>query len=91
MRAQRVIFRLKDGRRKYATHNGSMLYWEEYDLESLANNVEMYGLPVFTADFQRYDFDKESLRERFPNARIVRVVGYDVEDASLPLDPDVIF
>ncbi|MBS6458795.1 MAG: hypothetical protein KH375_01395 [Alistipes sp.] len=91
MKAQRVIFKLKDGRRKYATHNGSMLWWEENDLASLSRNVELIGMPAFTSDFQRFDFDIESLRRRFPKARVARVIGYEVEDAYLPLDPNVIF
>ena len=91
MKAQRVIFKLKDGRRKYATHNGAILWWEQYDLDSLARNIEVFGMPAFTADFQRFDFDIESLRRRFPKARVARVIGYEVEDAYLPLDPNVIF
>ena len=91
MKAQRVIFKLKDGRRKYATHNGAILWWEENDLDSLAKNIELFGMPAFTADFQRFDFDVNALKERFPKSRVVRVVGYETEDAYLPLNPDVIF
>ena len=91
MKAQRVVFKLKDGRSKYATHNGTLLCWEKHDLDSLERNIEFLGFPAFTADFQRYGFNVEFLRERFPNAKIIRVVGYYVEDASMPLDPDIVF
>ena len=91
MKAQRVIFKLKDGRRKYATHNGAILWWEQYDLDSLARNIEVIGMPAFTADFQRFDFDYNALRERYPKARIVRVAGYELEDVYSPINPDVIY
>ena len=91
MKAQRVIFKLKDGRRKYATHNGAILWWEQYDLDSLARNIEVIGMPAFTADFQRFDFDYNALRERYPKARIVRVAGYEIEDVYSPINPDVIY
>jgi hypothetical protein len=48
-------------------------------------------MPAFTADFQRFDFDYNALRERYPKARIVRVAGYEIEDVYSPINPDVIY
>lgn len=88
---QRVIFNLADGRRKYATHNGEMLAWDDDDLSSLNANIDEYGMPVFTADFQQFDFNHALLRERFPKAKIVRVKSIDTESYYSPLNPNVIF
>lgn len=91
MRQQRVIFILTDGRRKYATHRGAMLSWDKEDIESLQRNIDKFGMPVFTADFQKFGFDYEDLRLRFPKARIVHVKSVELEDYYQPLDNNVIF
>lgn len=91
MTAQRVIFTLADGRRKYATHNGSMLFWEQDDLASLRENIDNYGMPAFTADFMKFDVSFDRLRNRYPDARIVRVVAVESEDARQPRNPEIIF
>lgn len=88
---QRVIFNLADGHRKYATHNGEVLAWDDDDLSSLNANIEEYGMPVFTADFQQFDFNYTLLRERFPKAKVVRVKSIDIESYRDPLNPEIIF
>lgn len=91
MKYQRVIFHLEDGRKKYATHNGEALKWTTADLESLERNQEWYGGGGYTADFAKYDVVVANLRERYPNAKIIRVVGFETEDHDLPVRTDVIF
>lgn len=91
MKLQKVIFHLEDGRKKYATHNGEMLRWERREVEALECNREWYGNAAYTADFAKYDVVAANLRKRFPDAKIVRVVGYETEDHDLPLRDDVIF
>lgn len=91
MKEQKVIFHLDDGRKKYATHNGEMLKWEELELENLNLNERRYGKAAYTADFMRYDVSAKNLLDRYPDAKIVRVVGFEAEDHDLPLREDVIF
>jgi hypothetical protein len=92
MNARRVIFTLADGRRKYATHNGKMLTWDENDLDSLYDNIERFGMPAFTADFQKYDVSAVALKRRFPEAKILRVKSIETENAyNNPLNPEIIF
>lgn len=38
------------------------------------------------ADFARYGISARELRERYPDARIVRIVGFETEDHDLPLN-----
>ena len=92
MNAQRVIFTLTDGRRKYATHNGELLEWDKDDLQSLKDNIKRFGMPAFTADFQKYDVSAEVLKSRFPDAKILRVKSIETENAyNNPLNPEIIF
>lgn len=91
MKLQRIIFQLEDGRRKYATHNGEMEKWSEVEIENLCHNLERYGPAAYTADFAKYGISAKELRERFPDARIIRIVGFDHEDHDLPLDSHIIF
>lgn len=91
MKYQRVIHLLEDGRRKYSTHNGEIEKWHEYEIESLRKNREQYGDSAYTADFAKYDVVAANLRKRYPNAKILRVVGFDTEDHDLPVRTDVIF
>ena len=91
MKLQRVIHHLKDGRRKYSTHHGEIEKWEEPDLEALRRNREQYGEAAYLADFSRYGVVADELRDRFPDARIIRVVGFETEDHDLPLRDDIIF
>ena len=91
MKLQRVIHHLRDGRRKYSTHRGQIEKWEESDLAALRHNLDRYGDSAFLADFSRYGVVAEELRMRFPEAKIIRVVGFETEDHDLPLRTDIIF
>ena len=91
MKLQRVIHLLKDGRRKYSTHRGEIEKWEEADIEAMRSNRERHGDSAYLADFSRYGVVAGELRDRYPDARIIRVVGFEIEDHNLPLRADVIF
>lgn len=91
MKLQRVIHHLKDGRRKYSTHHGQIEKWEQSDIDAMIRCRERYGDSAFLADFSRYGVVARELRERFPNARIIPVVGFETEDHDLPLRTDIIF
>ncbi len=91
MKLQKVIFHLADGRKKYATHNGKLLQWDKQDVAALEQNREEYGKAAYTADFMRYDVVANNLCERLRNAKIVYVVGWEIEDFDVPLRDDVIF
>ena len=90
MKEYRVIFCLTNGKRKYATHNGEILLWDDYDLLALHRNLLDYEQFAFTDDFAYFDFSAEALRGRFPEAGILRVKGFRTEDPSLPVNPDII-
>lgn len=91
MKLQRVIHHLKDGRKKYSTHNGEIEKWDEIDIEALCRCRERYGDSAYTADFSRYAVTVDELREKYPYARIIRVVGFETEDHDLPIRTDVIY
>jgi hypothetical protein len=91
MKLQRVIHHLEDGRRKYVTHNGEMEKWSEAEIDNLRRNMERYGPAAYTADFAKYGISSKELRERYPDAKIIRIVGFETEDHDLPLDPNIIF
>ncbi len=91
MKEYRVIFQLGNGKRKYATHNGKILLWDDYDLLALRRNLVDYEQFAFTEDFQHFDFSVEALRERFPDATLVRVRGFRTEDPAFPINPNIIF
>lgn len=91
MKLQRVIHHLKDGRKKYSTHNGEMEKWDEVDLEALRYCRETYGDSAYLADFSHYAVTVDELREKYPYAKIIRVVGFETEDHDLPLRDDIIF
>lgn len=91
MKLQRIIHLLEDGRRKYVTHNGEIEKWQECEIASLRENLERFGPAAYTADFAKYDVMTAGLRCRFPDARIVRIVGFETEDHDLPLNPEIIF
>ncbi len=91
MKLQRVIHHLKDGRRKYSTYHGEIEKWEQSDLDALRRNRERYGDAAYLADFSRYGVVAGELRDRYPNAKIILVVGFETEDHDLPLRTDVIF
>ncbi|GAB0481681.1 hypothetical protein KML24007_04270 [Alistipes indistinctus] len=86
-----MIHHLKDGRRKYSTHHGEIEKWERSDIEAMERCREFYGNSAFLADFSRYGVVAKELRERFPNAKIIPVVGFETEDHDLPLRTDIIF
>ena len=50
-----------------------------------------FGPAAYTADFARYGISARELRERYPDARIVRIVGFETEDHDLPLNSEIIF
>lgn len=56
MKEYRVIFCLTNGKRKYATHNGEILLWDDYDLLALRRNLLDYEQFAFTDDFAYFDF-----------------------------------
>ena len=95
MKLQRIIHLLEDGRRKYVTHNGEIEkwteVWTEVEIENLRANMARFGPAAYTADFARYGISARELRERYPDARIVRIVGFETEDHDLPLNPEIIF
>ncbi len=88
MKLQRIIHHLEDGRRKYVTHNGKMEKWTAVEIENLRRNTEQYGPAAYTADFAKYGI---SARERYPDAKIIRIVGFEIEDHDLPLNSEIIF
>lgn len=91
MKLQRIIHLLEDGRRKYVTHNGEIEKWQECEIASLRENMSLFGPAAYTADFAKYDITVIGLRRRYPDAKIVRVVGFETEDHDLPLSPNIIF
>nr|DAY29165.1 MAG TPA: hypothetical protein [Caudoviricetes sp.] len=91
MKLQRVIHHLKDGRRKYSTHHGELEKWEKSDIDAMIRCRERHGDSAFLADFSRYGVVACELRERFPNAKIIPVVGFETEDHDMPLRNDIIF
>lgn len=91
MKLQRVIHHLKDGRKKYSTHRGRIEKWEPFEIEAMRRNREHYGDSAYLADFSRYGVVAAELRERFPNTKIIPVVGFETEDHDMPLRNDVIF
>ena len=90
MSEYRVIFQLANGKRKYATHNGKVLLWDEEDIKALKLNLNKYENFAITSDYQHFAFSAYELAERFPKAKIIRIKGFRVESADEPLDPKVI-
>ena len=72
---QRVIFTLEDGRDIYDMQGENFTPWEEADINALLENIQRFGMPCFTADFEHYDVNYESLRARFPKEDLIRVKG----------------
>lgn len=91
MKQQRIIHILEDGRRKYVTHRGAIEKWQPHEIAVLSRNLQRFGDAAYTYDLSAYDVTVEGLMERFPYAKIVRVVGFEAEDHDLPLRKDVIF
>ncbi|MFI3293909.1 MAG: hypothetical protein SNG27_09965 [Rikenellaceae bacterium] len=91
MKYKRVIQILSDGRRKYSTFKGEILQWSQNEIDSLAQNIDHIGYAAYTLDFMCYDVEAKELRRRYPRARIVKVVGFEVEDHDLPINPNVIY
>ena len=91
MKLQRIIHHLKDDRKKYSTHHGEIEKWEESDIEAMRRCRECYGDSAYLADFSRYGVVAAELRQRYPNAKIIAVVGFETEDHDQPLRTDVIF
>ena len=91
MKYQRVIHHLEDGRKKYSTHNGEVELWTVHEVANLKHNQMRYGNGAFIADFSKYAVEWRELRERYPKAKIIKVVGFENEDHDLPIDPTVIF
>jgi hypothetical protein len=91
MKLQRVIHILEDGRRKYSTHHGEIEKWKPSEVEAMHRNRERYGDGAYLADFSRYGVVADELRQRYPNSKVIRVVGFETEDHDTPLRTDVIF
>lgn len=86
MREWRVVFVLTNGKKKYATHNGEILLFEQNDLHALFKNFEKYERFVMTQDLQDFDFTLEELKRRHPfERRFVRVKDIILEDSLNPL------
>ena len=90
MSEYRVIFQLANGKRKYATHNGKVLLWDDEDIRALKLNLIKYENFAITSDYQHFAFSAYELAERFPKAKIIRIKGFRVESADEPLDSKVI-
>lgn len=90
MKQQRVIHILEDGRRKYVTHRGSVVKWQQYEIDVLSRNLQRFGCAAYTYDLTAYDVTVEGLKMRFPFAKIVRVVGFETEDHDLPFRKGII-
>ena len=90
MSEYRVIFQLANGKRKYATHNGKVLLWDEEDIKALRLNLIKYEQFAITSDYQHFAFSAYELAERFPKGKIIRIKGFRVESADEPLDSKVI-
>ena len=86
----RIIFQLANGKRKYATHNGNVLLWDEEDIKAIRLNLIKYEQFAITGDYQHFAFSTDELAQRFPKAKIIRVKGIRVEDAEMPLNSKVI-
>ncbi len=91
MKLQRIIYILEDGRRKYVTHNGEIEKWTEVEIENLRRNMQRFGPAAYTADFVKYGISARELRERYPDAKIVRISDFETEDHDLPFNPEIIF
>ena len=91
MKLQRVIHHLKDGRKKYSTHNGEIEKWDERDIQAMKDCRDRHGDAAYLADFSKYAPTVTELRERYPNARIIRVVGFETEDHDKPINNEIIF
>lgn len=90
MSEYRVIFKLANSKRKYATHNGKVLLWDDEDIRALKLNLIKYETFAITSDYQHFAFSAYGLAERFPKAKIIRIKGFRVESADEPLDSKVI-
>ena len=90
MKEYRVIFQLANGKRKYATHNGKVLIWDDYDLLALRRNFIDFEQFAYTEDFEHFAFSADELARRFPHTKIIRVKGFRAVPADDPLDPKVI-
>lgn len=90
MKEYRVIFQLSNGKRKYATHKGKILLWDEEDIKALRLNLIKYEQFAMTSDYEQFAFSADELVQLFPRAKIVRVKGFRTEDAELPLNSKVI-
>lgn len=91
MGIKRIIFHLEDGRRKYCTRNGSFELWNDSEVAALEINQARGHKGAYTADFTKYDFSAVLLRSRYPYCKVVRIVGFEVEENKLPIKPDIIF
>lgn len=63
MSEYRVIFKLANSKRKYATHNGKVLLWDEEDIRALKLNLIKYETFAITSDYQHFAFSAYELAE----------------------------
>ena len=87
---RRVVFRLEDGRLKYATHNGDVLEWEMCEVRALRENIRRLGQPIFSPDFSFYACNFPEYRERIKQGTFIRITGFYTEMTDEPLDRHVI-
>ena len=86
----RVIFQLANGKRKYATHNGEILLWDDEDIKSLRINLIRYEQFAITEDLEHFAFSTEELARNFPRRKILRIKGFRIESSDDPLNSNVI-
>lgn len=87
---RRVVFRLEDGRRKYATHHGEILEWEMCDIKALRENISRIGQPIYSPDFSYYACSFADYRNKFKRGTFIRIVGFYTEKLCDPIDPTAI-
>ncbi|MCI1784524.1 MAG: hypothetical protein LKI59_00075 [Bacteroidales bacterium] len=90
MKYRRVVFRLNDGRCKYATHKGEILLWEQCEIQALRENIRRFGSPCFSNDFKVYASHLAEYRERCPTGSFIRVSGIYTEVLGSPINPEAI-
>lgn len=89
MKEYRVIFQLANGKRKYATHNGEVLLWDDYDILALRRNLVEFEQFAFTEDFKHFAFSADELARKFPRTKIIRVKGFRTESPDVPLNSKI--
>ena len=90
MSEYRVVFKLANGQRKYATHQGKVLLWDEEDIKAIKINFIKFEQFAFTEDLEHFAFSTDELVQKFPRSKIIRVKGVRAIPADEPLDQNVL-